>query len=986
MQRYIVAIVAMFCLLTAYVLYGAIVNPLTVAEEAPQPAPLIDHAEYRPPALLAVTEEFFPDAPWTGQAQLSWQRSTHSFLFASKVVPETNGNSVELSPLAILWNDPNHPEGKPFRLIAEKAYVQFQNPFFGTSASLMESDPGRIVWASLEGQVHIDGPDGLVIDGRQFIFSEKAAQLWSDFDLTFAYGPSPRDGTRVVGRANKINLSLVVAAEPVLGKDMPRIAGISQVMLRQNVHLDITSHKGETFQRAIVSSVGPFEFDVESGEASFEKEVVVDHQLRKGDQTRLQKLRCDWLGLDFGKGTDLDSSGENLGRRLLDGRRFRRMSAQSRSGPGNKASQVFVESEEHGLVATMQNLMYDAINRVAVLTDDRQVSIRRGETTFKSPKIRIVHGEGASLESLSCSGAGSLRFVEDKEGATPVDAAWDGSLTALPIPGSPHHLIQLNHNARVVVPHQFGIGSDVMKLTADLREAGSVSKQENSVARRSPLQRAVAEGNVRVASPQLIVNRADVIDLAVIPGEVIPIDEGKGIRSASGGDPAASVDSAPSSPWKVDAGQLKIDVIHNAATGKIALRKLTGDGPVRVEHQPAQPVDLGGTELQGPVVITGVGIIAENHGGLHQSVTLLGAVDDQGAVTSPALLSLGDLKFGGANVSLIRHENRVEIHGPGVVQVPITGGLDGGRIGRPSLLNIVWKERMTFDGVQARCFGGVKTSLQQEENTGTWLHCEELSATLNHRISFENPRQRPENAAIETLEARHNVNLSAYEYANSKLVAVRTAQLADFHLNQTTGRFTGTGPGTVKMWTYGDSVKFSPTQKAQANQPAKSDKPRWRFTSIQFMGQMSGNIQQSVLELEDRITVLTAPVDQAKAEFHAGQLSENTEQAAHAVSLKCKKLRAMQRSYEGSTKKFSELFATGSAELEGQKFRAVAEELSYDERRGQFVLRGLGRDATLYLQREFGGPVSSSTHRLIEFIPSEPRITVDGSTGLSGGF
>ncbi len=68
---------------------------LVVAEEAPQPAPLIDHAEYRPPALLAVTEEFFPDAPWTGQAQLSWQRSTHSFLFASKVVPETNGNSVD---------------------------------------------------------------------------------------------------------------------------------------------------------------------------------------------------------------------------------------------------------------------------------------------------------------------------------------------------------------------------------------------------------------------------------------------------------------------------------------------------------------------------------------------------------------------------------------------------------------------------------------------------------------------------------------------------------------------------------------------------------------------------------------------------------------------------------------------------------------------------------------------------------------------------
>ena len=87
-----------------------------------------------------------------------------------------------------------------------------------------------------------------------------------------------------------------------------------------------------------------------------------------------------------------------------------------------------------------------------------------------------------------------------------------------------------------------------------------------------------------------------------------------------------------------------------------------------------------------------------------------------------------------------------------------------------------------------------------------------------------------------------------------------------------------------------------------------------------------------------------------------------------------------------SRKKFAEVLAKGSTELVGQKFRGVAEELKYDEQRGQFVFRGLGRDADLYFQRKLNGPVEHSSHRMIEFIPSEPRLIFDGSTGFKGGF
>ena len=80
-----------------------------------------------------------------------------------------------------------------------------------------------------------------------------------------------------------------------------------------------------------------------------------------------------------------------------------------------------------------------------------------------------------------------------------------------------------------------------------------------------------------------------------------------------------------------------------------------------------------------------------------------------------------------------------------------------------------------------------------------------------------------------------------------------------------------------------------------------------------------------------------------------------------------------------------ELLAYEHTELEGQVFHATADEITFDEHRGRFILRGQGRDARLHFQEAPGAPINTTENRLIEFIPSKPSITLDGSTGLNGG-
>jgi hypothetical protein len=720
------------------------------------------------------------------------------------------------------------------------------------------------------------------------------------------------------------------------------------------------------------------------------------HRAWRDGKAWMDTLSCEVLRV-FLASTQPQKKLESSPGSAFDGLVFQSMRAQG--SLGGKGTRLKVTSEEQDLTATMQDLSYDAVMRRAVLVDSDQVVVQRGHTTFQCPQIGLQHSETNGLEYLECRGAGQMEVMEASLGPQPLTARWKSRVQVSPDPQAGVHQIRIEQNAQLSIPERFGIAADVLRLWVDMNRmpTGSAVASEtgNALSRPLPLKRARAEGRVRFDSAQLEVKRANLIDAVIQPGVIGEQQKSDGGLAALGSsnDKAASPDQQQEpAPWLVEADELHLNLIHDPLVSGIDLRTLKGTGGIVVTHEPDRPLSIGSQSASGPIMMTGSQLQVDNQGGYQQVLTLWGATNPQGELTN-AEVSIGKTKLWGGQLTLSRNENRFDVPGPGGLSVPLPKSTAGTGPAVPSasgpqMLDIIWGEGMTFDGQAARFWGKITASVPSDEESISRLLCEDLTAELNQRLSFIDPQARTGELAIERITGRHHVTLEAFEIHQSKVLALRRALVSAFWIEQSTGNFHADGPGEIHSWSLGDQVKFSPGESPQANQPAKTQnaESKWRYSGLTFAGTIDGNMNQNEATFRERVRAITAPVDKPNVIFRENQLSEETPEAANAVWMKCKELRVLRIMQKGQQNGTLEVFASGETELEGHVFRAYADELTYDERGGQFVLRGLGRDATLYFQPEIGKPPRPSAARLIQFNPAKRDINVNGLTGLNASY
>lgn len=992
MIRFLATMATMLFLSSAYFLYGAFVVPFTVALNVPENELVPQLAGYQPPVLSGTAAKYFSGVEWLQQGDIKTFQSKETFFYTRNVErDESSGNQVVMSPIAILWKDPRHPEEQPFRLIAEKGIIQFENQFFDSAIQLTDARPGRIVWGTLEGVVHIDGPQGLVIDGQQFVFSEQSGQLYSDYPVTFHYGPTAKDQTEVTGAADQLNISLTNSDDAVFGKDMPRVSGVSLLTLRRNVQLDaIFFQKGQR-HTAKITCDGPFEYDAVKKLAMFNNRVVVNHREPVKEKILTETLESERLALQFEATSPVTEKSESG--KLLDEMALRLVRALgSTSGLGGRTSQVLVRSEKHELVATMQDLSYDLIDRKAVFSDPRRVVAKRRETTFTCPHITVLHTETNQIENLHCRGAGQLQVGHEKFGNSHAEAAWEREVNVTRTPNSPYHLVELVKNAQVIIPeiiddsakrqYQLGLAANQLRLWVDLDKAESLNQQGEILRQQIPIQHADAVGDVALVSTDMIIDHSNHIEIFLEPGQILE-EQRDAVVDASDStmrDSPESSEKKQREPIRLSIDEIRVDLKHDPRTGKIAMRKIDGRGNVTISHQPQRSPttqELGGDSS---LILRGTRVVAESQTSEDQRVTLIGVVDEFGKVKTPAELEFGPTRIKGANLTFDRKLNQVAILGPGAFQIPVSKDLNGKELNRPATLEVVWQERMTFNGLDANFLEAVSCSLKGHQETSSRVLCEDLTVRLNQRIFFTEKPTKSAHVDVELIHAKYDVEIESNKYEGRQLVGAQRGELAEFHVNQLNGNFVGLGPGVIHAWSLGDKLKISPTDSAEANQPIRSEEaPSWRYSRLEFSGRFTGQVEQKTTEFKDqRIKILSAPVEQALLKFREDDVAK----VNNAVRLDCRSLKIFQKEFDDQP--YWELFAQNVNELEGQIFRAVADELSFDERLGRFILRGIGKDATLYFQERPGIPFSPSSHRYIEFIPKKRSITVDGSSGLSG--
>ncbi|MCA9045133.1 MAG: hypothetical protein KDA69_12475 [Planctomycetaceae bacterium] len=1006
MQRWYVALIAALLLSGAYQAYSYLLLPLVATHGEAVAPPLEGATEFHPPVFKEVANDHFADFPWTSNAAIKWQRGENTFLFAETAEPDESGDGrvVKFAPLALLWSDPEKPDAAPYRIVAQSGRIQFENAFFDEAFDLTQVNPGRIIGASLDGAVLINGPDALMVQGRDFVFSETNAELTSYNAIKFVQGPAGDKASRIRGSADGINVLFIPTTDPVLGKDLPRVAGIQSLKLRQNVRLEFDSIEKGGPSNVLVTSRGPFQYDFPSRQATFEEDVRVTQTKRdKSGKSMADRLVCHALGLLFEpdptrqdeKKPKPDASSESQSLSELRTLRLRKVHALGL--PENKTqsgSKVILESQSQQILGNLSDLRYDPVERIAELRDGQQVIVQRGDTRFGSPTIQLVHDAENHLVSLTCTGAGQLahQIGKEEEDDKPVTAQWERQLTVHPQDAEGLQVVKLNGEVRLNMPDSLAVAADAATLWLTLDEIEklenrSTNDKENLLRQPLPIRRAEARGNVFVVGSELIVGRlgqrreggAKELIVNIQPGK-LPLDQSGGVLRTG-----AESESKKRPPLFVEADKLQVMVHHDMAQGRMGVQQIEGEGSVRLEQLSSETIQVGDLRTERNLAVTGVGFVAQNEGNDRQVVTLYGNASPNGDITEPAKVELGPFSVAGGILTLNRIQNVASVDGPGRLTFPVPIGLAGEKLNHPADMMIVWRERMVFDGKTVTFHGAVQGSILNDKDNISRIECEEMVVRLQNRVDFQRSPNSGQKAELDSIECKHNVKLDMFAYEDTRLVGRRHAQLVSFWMNRQSDQFGGEGPGKIDLWTYGEPVELAQQSGPVANRPAKRKEDSWRHTNIIFRGSMTGSSEREYMELSDDVEIVSAPVTKHSETFQRHGLSNMTEQAANAAWIGCDKLHVSYPANEKTKSRAAVILATGSTQLEAQQFHASADEIRFEEFQGRFTLRGHGRDALLHSQKVPGQPWDTTSNRLVEFTPSIPRISVDGSSGIRGG-
>jgi hypothetical protein len=215
-----------------------------------------------------------------------------------------------------------------------------------------------------------------------------------------------------------------------------------------------------------------------------------------------------------------------------------------------------------------------------------------------------------------------------------------------------------------------------------------------------------------------------------------------------------------------------------------------------------------------------------------------------------------------------------------------------------------------------------------------------------------------------------------------RLVEVQQAEVWEVRIDQQTGELHAQGPGWMKLWRRGQNPRanLGPAATVKPNGPLQLETADWEFTRVTFDGTMSGNMQQRHATFRDDVKIVYGPVHHPLAEIDRDHLPKD------GGLLQCQELQVLQRVATPGEQPLMELVGQGNARLEGNSYHALADQISFDQARGTYVLRAFGKNkAKLWDQSQPGAAARETSLQRMEFNPKTRVVRIDGSAGGEGG-
>ena len=987
-------------LVAVYLAYARLTSPWLTVERKTTSLPKASAPAEKSQIFAEEARKWFREDPWIQGANARF-RDGGRLLWFNKQQLQNDNRSIAISPVAFLWQQ--NDEGIPVTATADSAQLDSSGKF-----DFQETGGGfgKIVSGLLSGDVRINGPDGLRIEGRMFHISEDAMKIWTSQPVKFAWGTHS-------GRAESgAEIELLASAESSKAGLMA-VNDVQRIRLRGRIDCNLMFSDDESQREPVqlkVSAANGFEFFVPTKEATFsgfmdreaniDNQVLVERPTAAGD---LDRLYCSKLVLQFQpKIQNADS-----------GKPSRQLELARIVAEGQPVEFWSLKAGEEQVYANMGLLKFHLEERMLELTEQVLASngrrfpvevFQRG-TRLSTGHVLVAMDENNEVHTVECRGAGKIG--PSNRGEKPADtqmigAAWKESLL---LRRGEEQRITLKGEARVI---QASL-KDTGKLKADLSLAADVidmflekaaqakslsgvdGKQSGDAA--NPLtegmdmskirpEQLIATGNVSMTADQLSGTAREklIVDFqhGRQPTSVVGVSE-------SGSEKAGVVKPASKSSEKPTAGLSgKTAVLADTIEARIWLADKEAPqfedvwlkGAVAVTHK-ATGDDKACVDDQS---FTANGNVLFAKGGFRGNTEISLFGDPATVVNSSRLIEGPRIDLTELTAASKDVQREAKVDGSGRIRFVSTTGLDGRPLAKPSPVDIYWGEHMSFTGRTAHFVGNVRAVMNNELDHDVELTCAGLKVHFTDDLAMESVGKPDEFQLtqtsgtkslvgnIERIECQSRVVVDIDMMEDGVVKAHHHAEFADLEFNQITGEFHATGPGLIES-AQPDKGKrklaVSNRTVVRANTPSKTSEPGFFFIRADFIGELRGNRDKKIVSLKQHIRGIFGPVQRLTDRLDIDGMSSE-ELPEDTGALKCENLAiSVIQGQPADQQSFSMVAESNSAggnggtkipcRFESRLFSGIADKIIYDHSKQQFILRAdEGRQATVSHHQDGG--------------------------------
>ena len=959
-----------------YGTYAGLVSPLLAV---PQKTRALsdtskDFPSGPPPENAVWARRYLPEWAETACWQGRWGRT---YFFAGQQEAIEEDAAMRCAPFALLHvpdvSADDASDRVPVIVLADAAVIRFPD-----SVDLDDPDPRMALGCRLDGAVVVTGADGLAIRGGNFVFDRQEMLVASN-------DPVQLEWAGHVGRADGVEVQLgALQGEPTSS------GPVREVRLMKNVELELAlPAQGRGAGSSVAAANwkidcdGPLAVDPVRLVAEFFNNVKVR---RPTVLDQWDTLECQQLGLRFRRKRD-PAKAKKVGRLGRGAVEFVQLVAAG--------TPVSVGSVARDLQARSQRVVYQAANGTVELRGDVVARWKQGKLNCQHASL--ARGEDGRIERALCRGAGSLTWQLPGTPSLPMTARWSRQMTLDPEPETGQDLVVLDGQPVVKYGTDSALTANSIRiwLARDRRRTSRKTDSGGGAAEGVRPKRLVAREKVGAITPQAYVFTS-LLDVSFEPvvasaDQRSPMSRSDNRSIQPGASPTRFPDESTNPPV-IRAESIRARLGVSPDGGGLALQEVVTQGQVRVSHRKRttdDPVEISGDRVR----------IVKTKG------------DDYGLTINgrPARGVLGDRQISGTEIQLDSHSGKGSVEGSGTLAIPLSRTLSGDAASPGTRLQVRWDERLVLDGTKLSFLGDVKAELENSR-----VNCEQLEVTLNRAPKFSIDRKDRQEIDIRTLQFRHSVRLTRYEFAPEKNASgnvstvngsrplpskVSKARLASLTVEMSTSDAEAEGPGWIQCWWRGQSrkVPLAPVTLALANMPLKLDAAHWQYLRVDFARKSRGNIKNRFATFDDQVQgvwgQVTRPgdtVDPDRLGRDAGWLQcdslqvtqerfdVNTNRTRPRGDGKAVSVKPAADSARGNFTLQARGDATCAGRVAGQVYNGRAETISLNEATNRIVLSSLGtQKATLWRRTRDNGPNFRVDAQRVVYSPRNNELVLD---------